>query len=95
MKLQLWEFQIKSEIFFIFLSSAHINQLIAHVMGILYLISYVEQFACRFADINKHRKKFSYFANAFDVDIYDAQKSYKWNFKVRVSSNPNFRMPIY
>ena len=56
-----------------------------------------EQFICRFADINKHLKKSSYFANVFNVDIYDAPEELQMELieLQRVSSNPNFMMSIY
>ena len=71
MKLQLWEFQVKERNF------VHFPTLRAHqpIDSSCYADSISdlkEQFVCRFADINKHLKKFSYFANVFDVDVYDA-----------------------
>ena len=56
-----------------------------------------EQFVCRFADINKKLKKFSDFANVFDVDIYDTPEELQMELieLQRVSSNLNFRMSIY
>ncbi|KAI6651124.1 General transcription factor II-I repeat domain-containing protein 2B-like isoform X1 [Oopsacas minuta] len=73
-KLQLWELQLKESncIHFPILRSHQPYDVSCYAE---FISDLKDQFNTRFADMDKHRKYFSYFAAVFDVEICDAPEN--------------------
>ena len=96
-KLQLWELQLKES------NCIHFPTLRSHQpCDVSYYAEFIsvlkDQFNTRFADMDKHRKYFSYFAAVFDVEICDAPENLQMELTELQSSSElksRFREVLY